>query len=425
MKSFFVIAFACIAVLQASSKFDGMDIVYINGIMNDEKDHVKPSSEELSRAIELPVGRVKYVYNHSAGFWNDLMETYAYANFDGTNGGKDFTKFWLATDFKKRYGNDVEKIRKWQLREYVDDFVSNQRDYQKVYQKIKAIRSASSNKKLLILSHSEGTLIANLVMKRLEEEYGKKANECTGLVSIATPVATVVGIRNNGLYTTSNKDAVIGMIRPDVGSLPSNINTVYDGQNNSLGHALVEIYLNRGTAFVINPYKPVGNQHEWIRPHEHIRKKIIKDINTMTDRINANCKPPKPPKPKPKPVYSTEVTFSPSTWMIGRMKDGDTMDFSITIHHKRDGKEYSVVDLDKILNFWYESGEYDNYISDAKHYHIACRSSISGLCTYLRNSVPSDSNIYAGHNKWTIYTWGMGNFISNIENALKAKYRPN
>jgi hypothetical protein len=280
-----------VSIALSNNKFDDIDIVFINGIQNDKVKHAIPSAIELSKAIQLPNNRVKAIYNTSRSFFSDILETYKYARYDGTNGGKDFTLFWKAVTSHNMKELLLPQNKRWRddyLKGIIDGFIQYQGDYREVYNQIKKIRDKSTNKKLLILSHSEGTVVANLVMRELLNDYGdSNAKECTRLVSMATPVSTSVGIRNGGKYTTSNWDMIIGGIRPDVGSLSSNIQTTYDPDNDLLGHGLVDIYLNRGTG-----YKPIaGESRPYYRPHEHIRRKIISDINLMADEINENCIP--------------------------------------------------------------------------------------------------------------------------------------
>ncbi|MBU1668720.1 hypothetical protein KKC13_09900 [bacterium] len=292
MRIFIFIALLTIYVF-SDNKFSDIKIVFINGIQNTNTEAEK-GAKQLSYALDSS-GRTKIqtIYNHTDGkngygFLGDVLETYRLAKYDGTNGGKDFTPFWKAISGMNSVVTNNKKFQDDYLENIVDNFYDSYSDISDVYARIAWERGKSENKKLLILSHSEGTVAANIVMKGLIDNFSdSQVKECTRLVSIATPVSTAVGIRNNGLYTTSDNDIVIGAIRPDVGSMPNNIHTEFDSKNDFLGHGLVEIYLNRGAT----PHPRYIDELEYHRPHHETRAKIISDINLMADEINEKCQP--------------------------------------------------------------------------------------------------------------------------------------
>ena len=408
--------------LSAENKYDDINIVFINGIQNPVK-QAESSAKALSAAIGLPESRTKAIYNETRGFLADIAETYAYGNFDGTNGGKDFTKFWqLVNGWKKYEGRTYvrppsQALKNWYLREIRDGFLKYQGDYQDVYTEVKKLRDASPNKKLLILSHSEGTVVANLVMKELLSDYpdsqSYSAKECTRLVSIATPVSTSVGIRNGGAYTTSDEDMVIGAIRADMSSLPSNFNGVYDSTNDFKGHGLKEIYLNRGTG-----RRLIGSGYRLWRPNGALRNRIISQVGTMADEINENCV-----------AYSTKVESRYGWGFLSLDETGDFSYVSFSIYQKKDGKTYQTLNLGRLLKFTYDTGSEDHgdagALNNAEHYHITCSSSVSGLCSYLRSSVTSDYSRGSGGNRWTISVYGLQNFLSRMRSALWRRYKHN
>ncbi len=382
--------------LSAENKYDDINIVFINGIQNPVK-QAESSAKALSAAIGLPESRTKAIYNETRGFLADIAETYAYGNFDGTNGGKDFTKFWqLVNGWKKYEGRTYARppsqaLKNWYLREIRDGFLKYQGDYQDVYTEVKKLRDASPNKKLLILSHSEGTVVANLVMKELLSDYpdsqSYSAKECTRLVSIATPVSASVGIRNGGVYTTSDEDMVIGAIRADMSSLPSNFNGVYDSTNDFKGHGLKEIYLNRGTG-----RRLIGSGYRLWRPNGALRNRIISQIGTMADEINCNC-------------ALFKVT-NVDTWATTYYKEG--MSDDATLHHYRVtytevGGKGKVITLE-YKNCWYEAyDEDDDYIpylsrelpfstSDAPSSDESLEAWNSYYTNKFENNIPEDIN---------------------------------
>ncbi len=78
---------------QANDKLDGIKVLFINGINNSEN-QAKVSAELTANALRLEKNDVKSIYNESYSMMKDIIETYSYAKYDGTNGEKDFTKLW-------------------------------------------------------------------------------------------------------------------------------------------------------------------------------------------------------------------------------------------------------------------------------------------------------------------------------------------
>ena len=211
----------------------GVFVFFGNGVWND-KEAADGSRRLLTRRLESKVsgtsleGIITYGTSHnpSDGTLQDLWETFV------QNGQTDTSQFWrylsgldplpdFLQDKLKEIANSVDAS-------VVKSNPAVQRHIEK-YNKF-----LSEGNKVVIVSHSQGNLFANIAYLGVDSQY----SEGFGIVSVGNPDNFVAG---GGPYTTIDEDIIIGSVS---NSLPANLDN-FDGINlNDLsGHTFAKSYM--------------------------------------------------------------------------------------------------------------------------------------------------------------------------------------
>lgn len=249
--------------VMAGLQTDNLNIYYINGINTEDKEAALDAAT-LAARLGLPSSKVESIYNSSAGFLSDILETYQAASFDG--GENNTINFW-------RWIYDISLMPDLFRLAYFAVYatfnstpISMRADLDKAESATAGDRSA--NRRSLIFSHSQGNFFTNFLIDRITASDRELGTQCTGNVAVATPATYVT---NNDPWVTNVHDDTINLARlflPYGGRiLPANVNNLPLDFDPS-GHFFNETYL---------------------RPRTEALRGVINAADTVAARLNRQC----------------------------------------------------------------------------------------------------------------------------------------
>ena len=208
---------------------------FINGVMN-KQNAAKQSRDKLRRMVHSAPITLLYNTNHLLLQFFDL---WVHKSGEMIVDHGSTLRFWgfiyetmpsdssLTNAFMKWYDPDRD-IGYWA-----------KKDLNKMIKRVK--RSLKENKKVVIISHSEGNFFYRNIYKALAQWDIKKTQQCFAGVGIATPLSSKFGDYS---YVTNSNDKIINTARRLWGStLDANI-TIPSGYGGFLGHDLQNTYLS-------------------------------------------------------------------------------------------------------------------------------------------------------------------------------------
>ena len=208
---------------------------FINGVMNNQRE-AKQSRDKLRRMVHSAPITLLYNTNHLLLQFFDL---WVHKSGEMIVDHRSTLRFWgfiyetmpsdssLTNAFMKWYDPDRD-IGYWA-----------KKDLNKMIKRVK--RSLKKNKKVVIISHSEGNFFYRNIHKALAQWDIKKTQQCFAGVGIATPLSSKFGDYS---YVTNSNDKIINTARRLWGStLDANI-TIPNGYGGFLGHDLQNTYLS-------------------------------------------------------------------------------------------------------------------------------------------------------------------------------------
>ena len=240
-----------------------IQVYFINGILNDENKSLQSTLAVKTLFDALPISgkfRISALLNPSSGFFSDLYQTYQLVVSE-----KEFATIKYATilqlysylneysnldEISKFTGVDVSKFRNL-FNAFLDALnlvipvIANQESIitpekaQLVENFATTVKnSICTNQAVIIVAHSQGNLLMNLLYEKLLLQDPQLVNYVT-LVPIATPASYVAGTDSS--YVTRTDDLIIGAI---ASSLPENTAPMSSCVLGSLGHELSSCYLS-------------------------------------------------------------------------------------------------------------------------------------------------------------------------------------
>jgi ribosomal protein S13 len=226
MKLFFIALFLIPLSLKAQCNRDvEISLVYINGVNNTEAEAIA-SRDEIEKLIHEDVTLsnldicIDYIYNPTQGAFDliEVLDQKIHENiplvllrkyFPGVSSQLDSINNLLTGNISKKF-----------LRE-------------KVFPKIEKI---IGNGPMILISHSQGNLIANEVSTYL---INKEVFDFSNL-QVASTIYEIKAPKSD--YITISQDRVIALLGPS--ALKSNVTTINALEYDSLGHNFINVYLN-------------------------------------------------------------------------------------------------------------------------------------------------------------------------------------
>lgn len=265
---------------------DKLIITFINGVGN-SYDDAMDTSRRLTIMLENVLvdqkgyeahdgvdNVVKPLYNHSNGFLIDTYESAYFKLREQVKGGGQGTSI-VESLFNKLLFKPIVFLRimselGFDPRPVMDTLAKPfqpSRTFEDREKFITSLRSfASQGRKILIISHSEGTLYSNMVTESIENlppEDELKRNVFGSLMF--GPAASILPRNSKGGIAGEYVLNVADVIVQGVTSLPSNMTIQEDntpenskGLLHLLGHGVLEIYLSE------NIYALVDSELEWM-----------------------------------------------------------------------------------------------------------------------------------------------------------------
>ena len=210
-------------------------LYFINGVMNNQRE-AKESKEKLRRLLYSTPITLLYNTNHLLLQFFDL---WVHKSGEMIVDKGSTLRFWgfiyenLPSD-----SSLTNAFMKWYDPDRDIGYLAK-KDLNKMIKRVK--RSLKENKKVVIISHSEGNFFYRNIYKALAQWDIKKTQQCFAGVGIATPLSSKFGDYS---YVTNSNDKIINTARRLWGStLDANIN-IPNGYGGFLGHDLQNTYLS-------------------------------------------------------------------------------------------------------------------------------------------------------------------------------------
>jgi len=231
-------------------------IVYINGIMSDEegtKDSMNALMWEVFKEfIDLGINirciEYDYLHNPSERIFTDLTESYAGGLMNGDNdwtgfGGLIINTIDLTEDIYESLNIILSPTSILNAKSIIEDkFVSIGEASLQIDENVSMFKSKifddlNNNRKVILVSHSQGNFFANALYDDITEQFNVSDN--LHVVSVATPAGRVAGLdAQPELWTTNTLD----VIQYVVGSKYPNVNTDFCGD--IICHGFIATYLS-------------------------------------------------------------------------------------------------------------------------------------------------------------------------------------
>ena len=200
-----MIACAIPSLTNASLQTDlqNYNIYFINGVWNTNPADAAYSADLTDFKLGLPNGKVRPLYNSSTGFLRDLLETYQLSSLDGNDKTLNFWS-WFFADFSNapQQFKDITYDKLWVYSSLPSSDALN--DLAQMKEKIQ--NAQITNKKTIIISHSEGNFFSNKVVDQIISEDQDIGKNCTGILAVGTPATRVA---NNGPWVTNSNDFIL------------------------------------------------------------------------------------------------------------------------------------------------------------------------------------------------------------------------
>jgi hypothetical protein len=238
-------------------------VLYLNGVdttKGSAKDSMKKLNKEVSKVPGVLTDCIKYdyVYNTNEPLFLDFLEAgLQKANEQGLNA----TDFWrwffrispltsgfadLLVDFYAHTSTSID-LGRFVLGDQVDEHLAKYREY------------LSQGKRIIIASHSQGSLYANEEWERLTAGEKSQVN----VIAVATPTNHIA---KNGPYTTLMDDRIARFLFPL--ALPANASNTEPCADDWTCHGFKESYM-RG---------------------ENSREKIVEEIVSFLPIMQEDCR---------------------------------------------------------------------------------------------------------------------------------------
>ena len=261
---------------------NGYKLFFINGVLTN-KVKAKKNEEKLAQMLNQKTVALEYNKNHMLGQLFDLwVHKVGELEVDKTG----TTGFWQLVGAAVLPVGNVRKVLYDWLDPHRDIGHWAEKDLKRMIQSAKT--ALNQNKKVIIVTHSEGNFFYRNIYKALNQWNSTKTQQCFGGIGFATPLSSKPG---NYDYITSSNDRIINLVRNFWNStLAANITVPQGYAGDLLGHGMQEVYLS----------------------HPVSLRKLKTELDQITNRLNKSCKikkekkkqPKKEPQKKPKPQLS-------------------------------------------------------------------------------------------------------------------------
>lgn len=273
----------------------GSRIVFVNGVWNELNDP-KDSAEEVNRLIKIDKKRydakgvisVDYVYNFSEGYYLDVLQVAAQkAKELGVDVESALRNFF----YKKEKLCEASPV----LCRKIDSEAFKMAE-QTVYHSEKTVSELVSkitsgffgDKKVILVSHSQGNFYANDAYHRLFRYYPTEAKKYYANLQVAPPTFSAKSEKSK--YILSNLDVVINLLREV--SLPftvksSNFTVTFPlptGLNDF--HRFTDYYLSSNLIFSGNKQ---GSLKPVIRTAQDVFLDTLEELAWQLDNNDPNC----------------------------------------------------------------------------------------------------------------------------------------
>ena len=279
-----------------------IDVVYLNGIDNQEPDAVLGSRTLFLRYMSPKIGKYdlsevqfSYLYNPTGGGAADNLELNNFGNI--TAAARTFADKRLALALKKSSFDEATKSRLWNafynfklnslyktqlIKDYAKDPSSSAvigSVVQKVYANI--IEKVLSGHRVVVVSHSQGNLFAEAVYSVMVAQMTAQQRAAVNFVGVASVAST---IPKDAAYTSFVQDEAISAYEVLYGAAKARNfdalrleNGVAVEMSNAVGwdetcHNFVDYYMNR---FIV-PRSDANAEHSVVR-------RIIAQIDAAID----------------------------------------------------------------------------------------------------------------------------------------------